>query len=152
MHVEAWLAKMRRIIKNTLVTAIAVGLLLYSVILAIQSSDSETIEIAKEINTFIIQYCVDHDNLPTSSVLQMRFPNLNRESGWYFYTDGKTYLKMQYPMKWWNQNAIGKRRLSEFTATVYAYSVDYQCKPGRRAPTPNPSFNKDWRDMAAPAG
>jgi len=37
---------------------------------------------------------------------------------------------MQYPMKWQNADAIGERNLSEFTGTVYAYTVDYQCKTG----------------------
>jgi len=119
---------MKRVVKTILVTGIALGALTCILVLALQSSDSKTIETAKEVNAFIAQYCVEHDSLPTSSVLQVRFPSLNRESGWYFYTDNMTYLRMQYPMKWWNKSAIGKRRLSEFTATVYAYSVDYQCK------------------------
>jgi len=97
----------------------------------LQSADSTTIKIAKEVDAFIIQYCENNNSLPTSGVLQSQFPNLNRESGWFFYTDDKTFLIVQYPMRWWNKDAIGKRKISEFTATVYAYTVDYHCKKAK---------------------
>ena len=97
----------------------------------LQSADSATIKIAKEVDAFIIQYCENNNSLPASGVLQSQFPKLNRDSGWFFYTDDKTFLIVQYPMRWWNKDAIGKRKTSEFTATVYAYTVDYHCKKAK---------------------
>ena len=36
-------------------------------------------------------------------------------------------ISIQYPMRWQNRGAIGTSIRSEFTATVYAYSVEYHC-------------------------
>lgn len=96
-------------------------------IATVQREDLKTIKIAKEVEAFIIHYCENNKSLPTAAVLQNQFPNGTRESGCFYYTDDKTWLRVQYPMKWWNKKAIGERRISEFTATVYAYAVDYQC-------------------------
>ena len=93
----------------------------------LQNADSTTIKIAKEVGVFIIQYCENNNSLPTSDVLRNQFPNLNRDSGWFFHTDDKTFLIVQYPVRWSNKDAIGRRKTSEFTATVYAYTVDYHC-------------------------
>ena len=93
----------------------------------LQSADSVTIGIAKDVDAFIIHYCENNGSLPTTGVLRNQYPKLNMESGWFFYTDDKTWLRVQYPMKWWNKDAIGQRKISEFTATVYAYEVDYKC-------------------------
>jgi hypothetical protein len=110
-----------------LASAMTIFVLVYALISRLQNEDLETIAIAGDVDTFILQYCINNKVLPTSGVLQKQFPNLNRESGWFFYTDDTTYLKIQYPMQWWNSQAIGEPRISEFTATVYAYIVDYKC-------------------------
>lgn len=114
--------------KKIFISAIIIVALLYTVISMLQSADSSTIKTAKEVDAFITQYCETNNSLPASAVLQSQFPNLNRDSGWFFFTDDKTYLKVQYPMKWWNKDAIGQRMISEFTATVYAYNVAYHCE------------------------
>jgi hypothetical protein len=110
------------------VSSAIIAALLYLLISLLQRADLTTIGIAKEVDAFIIQYCEDNKSLPTAGVLQGQFPTLTREAGWFYYTDDKTWLRVQYPMRWWNKKAIGERRISEFTATVYAYSVDYTCK------------------------
>jgi len=110
-----------------LAAAMIIFVLVYALISLLQSADLKTIAIARDVDTFILQYCNNNKVLPVSGVLQKQFPNLNRESGWFFYTDDKTYLKVQYPMRWWNKQAIGEPRISEFTATAYAYIVDYKC-------------------------
>ena len=105
-----------------------IGALLYLAIAALQRSDSTAIGMAKEVDAFVVEYCASHRKLPPSAVLHARFPNLNRDTGWFFFTNDTTYLKMQYPVSWWNSAAIGERRISEFTATPYAYMVEYQCR------------------------
>jgi len=120
----------KRTIKITAVIALVLGVLLYALIPALQHSDANTIKTAKEVDAFIRQYCQTNGKLPIKSVLQSQFPNLKTDAGWFFFTDDKKYLRMQYPMKWQNADAIGERNLSEFTGTVYAYTVDYQCKTG----------------------
>jgi hypothetical protein len=91
----------------------------------------QTIATARQVDAFIIAYCKSNSGLPASNVLQSRFPGLNRDSGWFFYTDDKSYLIVQYPVRWSNKDAIGRRKTSEFTATVYAYTIDYRCSKGR---------------------
>jgi hypothetical protein len=113
------------------VSSIIIVAVLYALISWLQSADSTTMKIAEEVDAFIIQYCERNNNLPTSGVLRGQFPDLNRESGWFYYTDDKTWLRVQYPMRWWNKDAIGEPRIAEFTATVYAYAVDYHCKKAK---------------------
>lgn len=117
----------KRWIRAVLVVSILVAAPLFALISFLQSSDSKAMETAKEVDVFISQYCRLNGGLPSSVVLIARFPHLTRDTGWFFFTDDKTYLKMQYPMQWWNGNAVGYPKISEFTATPYAYSVDYQC-------------------------
>lgn len=112
------------------VSVIIIGFL-YAVTATWQREDVKTIRTAKEVDAFIKRYCEDAQKLPTAAVLQGKFPYLMRESGWFFYTDDSTWLRVQYPVRWRNKEAIGERRVSEFTATVYAYTVDYSCKGER---------------------
>lgn len=124
-------AGMKKSLRNIFVSAIIIGALLYAFISMLQSADSATIKTAKEVDAFINQYCANNNRLPVSGALQSQFPNLNRGSGWFVFTDDKTYLIVQYPMRWSNKDAIGERKHSEFTATVYAYTVDYHCKKAK---------------------
>lgn len=123
-----WIGGSKRILGTVFVLAIAICALLYALISMFQQWDSATIKIAKEVDAFINQYCETNDRLPASTTLSSRFPDLNRDSGWFFYTDEKTFLVVQYPMRWSNKDAIGRRKISEFTATVYAYTVEYHCR------------------------
>ena len=120
-----------RLTRTMLVSAIVIGGLLYFLISMLQNSDSAAISSARQVDTFIVGYCENNQKLPTLRVLQAQFANLNGETGWFFFTDDKTYLRMQYPIKWWNRNAIGERRISAFTATPYAYVVEYRCKKAK---------------------
>lgn len=122
---------MKRVLGTVLVFAIAICTLLYALISMFQQADAATIKIARDVDAFIIEYCEVSDQLPSSTMLSSRFPGLHRDSGWFFFTDDKTFLIVQYPMRWSNKNAIGRRKISEFTATVYAYTVEYHCKKSK---------------------
>lgn len=119
---------LKRVIRAMLASAILVTASIYSLISILQRSDSKSMEIAREIDGFVGQYCKLNKILPTLEVLRARFPDLTTDTGWFFFTNDRTYLKVQYPMQWWNGDAVGYPQISEFTATPYAYSVDYQCK------------------------
>ncbi len=121
---------LRKLTKFVLVTATIGAALLYTAVSILQYMDRTTIDTAKEVDFYITQYCRTHYGLPTSARLRERFPGLSTATGWYYFTDDKTWLKLQYPVRWRNKDAIGERRISEFTATVYAYSVEYHCKKG----------------------
>jgi hypothetical protein len=121
----------RKLLRIVFVSLVIVVVLLYALISIAQSADSATIKVAKDVDAFIVQYCVENSSLPASDILRGQFPDLNRDSGWFFYTNDKTYLIVQYPVRWSNKNAIGKPKTSEFTATIYAYTVDYRCGKGK---------------------
>lgn len=118
-------------VKRMAILAIAIGALLHASIALLQQADSATIKIAKDVDAFIIGYCEANDQLPSPAMLSRQFPGLDRDSGWFFFTDDATFLIVQYPMRWSNENAIGRRKISEFTATVYAYTIEYHCNEGR---------------------
>lgn len=118
---------MKKSSKILLISSIVVVALLYGSILLLQKSDASTIKVARDVNAFIVQYCENTTRVPSLRALSARFPNLRNDAGWHFFSDARKYLRMQYPVKWWNGDAIGVRRLSEFTATPYAYVVEYRC-------------------------
>lgn len=117
-----------RLGKIILVFSTIIILILYALIPGLKYSDEATIKKAKEVDDFISKYCDINNKLPNSKALRDQFPNLNIESGWFFYTDDSTYLKVEYPVKWSNDDAIGQKLVSEFTGTVYAYIIEYDCK------------------------
>jgi hypothetical protein len=120
--------QLKRLLRAMLISVIVMATLSYVLISMLQRSDAKTIETAREVDRFVDQYCRHNNSLPTSGVLKARFPHLTADSGWFFFTDDKNYLRMQYPMQWWNRDAPGEPRISEFTATPYAYGIDYKCE------------------------
>lgn len=121
------MTRSRKALRNLLLASIAVIAALFAMISALQRADSATIGIARGVDAFVLQYCADTGRLPTADVLRSRFPGLTRDTGWFYFTDDKTFLIVQYPVRWSNREAIGRPKTSEFTATVYAYTVDYRC-------------------------
>lgn len=111
--------------------SVMAAFLIYLVVSALQYSDAKTIDAAKEADFFIQKYCEAHGVLPSVSKLHTRFSGLITDAGWFFYTDNATWLKMQYPVSWRNSHAPGKPQISEFTATVYSYIVEYRCGVSR---------------------
>lgn len=109
------------------ISTIVVAALLYALIFALQKSDASTIKVATDVEAFVIRYCKATTRVPSMRALAARFPHLRNASGWVFFSDARRYLKMQYPVKWWNGNAVGVAKLSEFTDTPYAYVLEYRC-------------------------
>ncbi|MBI3351684.1 MAG: hypothetical protein HY036_03820 [Nitrospirae bacterium] len=103
---------------------------IFALITKFQHEDLKTIQKAKQVDSFIVTFCMENKIIPSLLALKERFPDLNWKTGWFFYTNERDWMRLQYPMRWWNKEAIGTRRISEFTATVYAYAVDYHCKDG----------------------
>lgn len=99
----------------------------YLLISWLQHTDEKTIDTAREVDFFIHQYCEANGRLPITARLRERFPGLSTDIGWFYFTDDKTWLKVQYPVKWKNSHAIGQQKHSEFTATVYSYVLEYRC-------------------------
>jgi hypothetical protein len=126
-----WSGGTKKVLATVSVLAIAICASLYALIAMFRQWDAATIRVAKEVDAFIIRYCETSGRLPATTTLASRFPDLKRDSGWFFYTDEKTFLIVQYPVRWSNKDAIGRRKISEFTATVHAYTVEYHCKTAR---------------------
>lgn len=119
--------RFNKMIKFILASSIIGATLFYILVSILQYQDRETIDTAKEVDFYISQYCKVNNRLPTSARLHERFPDLSTNIGWYYFTDDTTWLKLQYPVRWRNSDAIGTPKTSEFTATIYAYSIEYRC-------------------------
>jgi hypothetical protein len=116
-----------KLVKFILATSMISATIFYIMISMLQYKDKGTIDTAKEVDFYISQYCQANKRLPTSAYLHERFPDLSTNIGWFYFTYDKTWLKLQYPVRWRNSDAIGEPAISEFTATVYAYSIEYRC-------------------------
>lgn len=122
------MAILKKLVKFILATAVIGISVSYALISMLQYKDRETIDTAKGVDTFITQYCKANNRLPTSARLHEQFPDLSTDIGWFYFTDDKTWLKLQYPVRWRNGDALGTPNISEFTATVYSYSINYRCE------------------------
>ncbi len=113
--------------------------------------DARSIALAKEVGSFIAAACRETGELPSKETVQAQFAEALTRRDWFFW-DAKADLRgpdptvivlhpsrgpgqapartliVQYPVNWWRNRAIGRVRLSEFTATPYAYAVEYQCQ------------------------
>jgi hypothetical protein len=116
-----------RAVKLTLAGVAGCAALFYSLTSVLQFLDRQAIDTAKEVDFYITQYCEKNMRLPTSARLHERFPGLSPDTGWFYFSDNETWLKLQYPVRWRNRNAIGTPKTSEFTATTYSYSIEYHC-------------------------
>lgn len=119
--------RLKKLIKFILPISVFGVTIFYILIPALQYKDRKMIDTAKEVDFYITRYCETNNRLPTSARLHERFPELSTNIGWFYFTDDQTWLKVQYPVRWRNRDAIGRPRISEFTATVYAYSIEYHC-------------------------
>lgn len=126
--VPAIVSRFKKPILSILKSVFIVSFVIYTLISILQILDSKTIDTAKEVDFFITRYCEANSRLPTSAKLRVRFPDLSTDKGWFYFTDDKTWLKVQYPVKWRNSNAIGIPKTSEFTATIYSYNLEYRCE------------------------
>ena len=118
---------MKRSTRIIVISSIVLAGLLYALTFGLQKSDASTIKIASEVDAFVKRHCKATTRVPSMRALAARFPSLGKASGWIFFSDARRYLRTQYPVKWWNGQAIGVSKLSEFTATPYAYVVEYRC-------------------------
>jgi len=121
------MTRLKKLIKYILAASITGAALFYILVSMLQYKDRNTIDTAKEVDFYITQYCKVNNRLPTSACLHERFPDLSINIGWFYFTDDQTWLKVQYPVRWRNGDAIGTPNISEFTATVYSYSINYFC-------------------------
>lgn len=121
--------KWKKPLRSVLLATAILGTLGYLGISYLQYQDGRTIDTAKEVDFYITEYCKAHQQLPSTAQLRARFPSMSIADGWlYFAIDGRTnWLKVQYPVRWWNRQAIGRPDISEFTATAHAYSLEYHC-------------------------
>lgn len=124
--IKRYLMKTSKVSKKIIISAAIILLIFLSIITFTQNSDTGTIQIAKEVDSFIKKYRNEFGEFPTLSLIKSQFPEITPESGWIIFTDDKTFLQIQYPVNSENQEAIGKPKISEFTATVYAYIIEYQ--------------------------
>lgn len=121
------LIRFGKFIKFVLATSMIGATFFYVFVSTLQYYDRKTIDTAKEVDFYISKYCEANKRLPTSAQLHERFPELSTNIGWYYFSRDNSWLKLQYPVRWRNSDAIGEPAISEFTATVYAYSIEYRC-------------------------
>ena len=122
---------MKRSSKLILIWTLGTAVLLYAVIFALQKSDEPTIDTAREAEAFINSHCKATKRVPSIVGLLAQFPSVTKKNGWFVFSDARTYLKLQYPVKWWSGNAIGNVVLSEYTRTPKAYVAEFRCGPSK---------------------
>ena len=115
----------KRKVAGVCVAVLAAGLIVVAA--SIYVRDMATVRTAIEVDSAIVAYCLATGTLPSRSLVRSRFPDLTTDIGWFFFGDDESYLKVQYPMSWWNGAAIGRPQISEFTGTVYSYVIAYDC-------------------------
>lgn len=112
---------------NSKIILVAISVVLAVLMARCQQQDAATIIQAQALDRLIAGHCAQHHTLPARSTLLQTVP----QADWLVFGDesDRTWLKVQYPVGWWHAAAPGTVRISEFTATPYAYTMEYRCTP-----------------------
>jgi hypothetical protein len=89
------------------------------------------IKTALEVKQYLYEFCAAQARQPSLAEFNSRFPKLTRHNDWYFWSQqhDPKLLKIQYPVVGRREDAPGTSKVSEFTATVYAYVMESKCSP-----------------------
>jgi hypothetical protein len=93
----------------------------------LRTHDAPAIHQARRIAAFVQDHCGLHGTVPNMASLREHFRTLPQGRYWHVRSDGRKSFSVQYPMNWWNDDAIGDARLSPFTATPYSYLFRFTC-------------------------
>jgi len=125
--------KIRKFLVPTALVLLGIaGAAVWFLVATLNKADGAALQAARQVDAFILEACQRAQRLPAVDDLRRHFPDLRAGDGWLFFANGSDYLGMQYPMHWRRDAALGRPRISEFTATVYAYAVDYRCGKAAR--------------------
>jgi hypothetical protein len=92
--------------------------------------NDKNIKIAREVQRYVGEFCIAHSRHPNLEEFNSRFPKLTRQNDWYFWPQQHDLklLKIQYPVNGRRDDAPGISKISEFTATIYAYVIESKCE------------------------
>jgi hypothetical protein len=112
---------------NSKMVLAVIGVVLAVLMAKCQQQDAAAIIQAQALDRLIAGHCEQHHTLPARKSLLKALP----QADWLVFGDESdhTWLKVQYPVSWWHTAAPGTVRISEFTATPYAYTMEYRCVP-----------------------
>lgn len=91
--------------------------------------DAQTVHKAQEVVASVPRFCKENGRIPSREEFIGMYPELPWNSEWYYWPmkDGKE-AHFQYPMSSsWHKEAPGNPKISEFTATTYAYTASISC-------------------------
>ncbi len=110
--------------------AVVLGLvLLMAVTVMLYMKDSKTVQEAKVVRAYFVNFCMEHARYLSKEEFDQRFPKLAADPEW-FYWPGEDLKSgtFQYPMSLPVPSAPGASKFSEFTPIIYSYAVSNPCQ------------------------
>jgi hypothetical protein len=116
--------------KKITIVSIVLGLvLLAGVTVMLYMKDSKTVQEARIVRAYVVNFCMEHARYLSKDEFDQRFPKLAANPDW-FYWPGEDLKSgtFQYPMTLPVPSAPGNSKFSEFMPVIYSYAVSNPCK------------------------
>ena len=112
------------------IAAIVLGLSLFiGVMVMLYTKDSQTVQQAKVVRAYFVNFCMENARYPKYEEFEKRFPKLAADPDWFYWPDEDfRYGTFQYPMTLPVPSAPGNSKFSEFMPIIYAYAVSNPCQ------------------------
>lgn len=110
--------------------AIVLGVSLFiGVLVSLYMKDSKTVQEAKVVRAYVVNFCMEHARYLSKEEFDKRFPKLATNPEW-FYWPGEDLKSgtFQYPMSLPVPSAPGNSKFSEFMPIIYSYAVSNPCQ------------------------
>jgi hypothetical protein len=116
--------------KKIMTVAIVLGVSLFiGVLVSLYMKDSKTVQEAKVVRAYVVNFCMEHARYLSKEEFDKRFPKLATNPEW-FYWPGEDLKSgtFQYPMSLPVPSAPGNSKFSEFMPIIYSYAVSNPCQ------------------------
>jgi hypothetical protein len=111
------------------VMVVAGLLLLGGLLVSFYMKDSQTVQEAKVVQAYFVNFCMENARYPKKEEFDIRFPKQVANPDWFYWpAEDLKSGTFQYPMTLPLSSAPGNSKLSEFMPIIYSYAVRNPCQ------------------------
>lgn len=116
--------------KKLIIAGIVLGLVgVSAVTMMLYKQDSQTVQQAKVVNAYFVNFCMENARYPKKEEFEQRFSKLAGDPDWFYWpAEDLKAGTFQYPMTLPVPSAPGNSKFSEFMPIIYSYAVRNPCQ------------------------
>ncbi len=116
--------------KKFVIVGLVLALILLSVVgVMLYQKDTQTVQQAKVVKAYFVNFCMENARYPKKEEFEKRFAKLAADPDWFYWpAEDLTRGTFQYPMTLPVPSAPGDSKFSEFMPVIYSYAVRNPCQ------------------------